>query len=861
MLPTAPKRALSDHYDMPSIDTSPLSSKDKKDARTDDAVFLDWASNVLLDPSPEYMVKPYEFAPPLSGTPIAVPMDNPIMRCIQYQNNVHNNLADPHTKQLKPFYGCRQSKIKCTAVAGLALCSQCEAKGTACTYSDPSGPEPKRAKLGHAHSGAHDTAPPNAAIAPSLAQGYPGTRSSLSRKPFSLQFPRTSFYIGPTAYLFDSNLLEVILGQKKPRDGAGSAYNKIEQVNLSEFVTLRQVGPHTHFVLKDDQCPEPMQTMCADVDLVEKYVVPHGQSLVDLYFRIIHPSYPVLHEKLFLEKYARSHREFSALLLAAMYVLAIQWWDYDPRLSRNPKPNVHKMLKIALANFSLEVLKRPKLSAVQAGLLLLQCKHIVQTDPEEPGFVSAAPASIFSSFSNESSFNSWVLCSQVVALAEELGLGLDCDGWKLPNWERGLRKRLAWAVYMEDKWLALENARPLHIHKNNFMVLKLTEDDFPENFGDGDFKKGSLDTKNGSLSFNKSVALSEILAEILDSLFSIKSMRDVTDIHEVLRIAKPIQSKLRLWFQSLQAELQMSTVQPRKLCSNGYLQLAYFATELTLHRKIITTIYQQRAKGLNISEDLVAVCRSAAKTCLLVLVDFIRDLKPEHAHLFWYGSLISNIILFGTFAALLFISSTSKEEADFYKDHMYNYRWVLKMSFGGFPQFKDALGKLDLVLHHIPGLLDVSVEQPIMVPPVPSDYVKHVHERLPHLLLQGMQHSQQGSQPLPLQTSAAGYGAPNQAMFPSGPHAGNGVFLNSQVPFVRPGSSVLQREKDAVPQVYQQGNGAGSAKSSQAGNSPRSTRALSPDKIRVQISAEEHGPEIAAPVQGTTRASVEHEQS
>lgn len=43
------------------------------------------------------------------------------------------------------------------------------------------------------------------------------------------------------------------------------------------------------------------------------------------------------------------------------------------------------ILKIGLNNYMLEILKRPKLSAVQAGLLLLQCKHIINCKSSNDG--------------------------------------------------------------------------------------------------------------------------------------------------------------------------------------------------------------------------------------------------------------------------------------------------------------------------------------------------------------------------------------------------------------------------------------------------------------------------------------------
>ena len=188
--------------------------------------------------------------------------------------------------------------------------------------------------------------------------------------------------------------------------------------------------------------------------------------------------------------------------MAAVYVLAIQWWDYDPQLNRFPKPNVEMILKIGLNNYMLEILKRPKLSAVQAGLLLLQCKHIINCKSSNDGLRQQGGGNGNSNHSNsvatgDADYSEWILCSQIVSLAEELGLGLDCNDWKLPKWERGLRKRLAWAVYLEDKWLSLKLARPSHINESNWMVLPLYDQDFPEKHGDGDLKEGSSDIDNG----------------------------------------------------------------------------------------------------------------------------------------------------------------------------------------------------------------------------------------------------------------------------------------------------------------------------------------------------------------------------
>ncbi|CUM63600.1 uncharacterized protein PRCAT00001181001 [Priceomyces carsonii] len=657
-------------------------------------------------------------------------------------SNVNQNNKS-YTKQRRPCDHCRRRKTKCVIIPNTNNCVQCESKSLTCTYVGLAmkrkavdtdsfqslkrrgeGPN-QHSNLGTPIDDKNKIIPPNVPIrdVPPV-QDYSMMNNSLLRKTLSLQFPRSSFYVGPTSYLYDINLLNLIIDSKnndqdnRSNNGKGNL-GKIEQVNINDTISLRKVSDRVQFVLKDDQSPESYQTISNDVDKVEKFIAPHGQILIDLYFRIVHPSYPILHKKVFLEKYSRTHREFSAPLLAAVYVLAIQWWDYDPQLNRYPKPEVESILKIGLNNYLLEILKRPKLSAVQAGLLLLQCKHILRNSAiNNSNSSNSSPVNAATSTFCDTDYSEWVLCSQVVSLAEELGLGLDCNNWKLPKWERGLRKRLAWATYMEDKWLALKNSRPSHINENNWVVVLLVEEDFPEKHGDGDLKEGSSDIDNGKKLFMNLIQLSTILSDILNEFYSMRAMNELTDINDVLKIAKPLQLRLRTWYHSLPIELQMSSVKQRKLCSNGYLQLAYFATELTLHRRIITTIYQQKMMGNNLPDQLVSVCRSAAETRLLASVEFVRDLKPEHIHSFWHSSSSSNFALIGTFAAILFISSSSKEEAEFYKDQIFNYRWILKISSKGFHQVGDALLKLDLILSHIPGLLNESAELPMVVPTV-----------------------------------------------------------------------------------------------------------------------------------------------
>lgn len=712
-----------DHDHISTIQNDTLLENDENFANTPPS-YIDstWALAMFMGPNDMYFAETTETTDPRNDQTYSHPQ-NPHNstqtnkndgRDPSFQDNSHT------TRPRRPCDHCRKKKTKCVIIPNTSVCVQCESKSLPCTFV---GLAPKR-KLNEEdearkrsrkyrlsvvspHSGGlGDIVPPNVAIRDTApVHDYSRINNSLLKKTLSLQFPRSSFYVGPTSYMFDTSLLNLIIGSQN-KDAPSST--KVEQINLSDTMSLRKVSEKAQFVLRDDQSPQSYQTMSNDVDTIEKFVAPHGQILIDLYFRIIHPSYPILHKKVFLEKYSRTHREFSAPLLAAVYVLAIQWWDYDPQLNRFPKPSTDTILKIGMSNYLFEILKRPKLSAVQAGLLLLQCRHVVLRPGEES---NKALGTI-----GDTGFNEWVLCCQVVAIAEELGLGLNCNNWKLPKWERGLRKRLAWAVYMEDKWLSLKHSRPSHIHPHNWVVVPLFEEDFPEKHGDGDLKEGSSDIDNGKKIFMSLINLSQILSQILDEFYCMAAMQEIKDVTQVLLKAKPLQLQLRNWYHSLPNELQMNTVQPRKLSSNGYLQLAYFAAELTLHRKILTIIYQQESEGNPASPELVQVCRTAARTRLMASIEFVRDLKPEHIHSFWHSSSALNLTLIGIFASLLFISSTGQEEADFYRDLIFNYRWILKISSKSFEQASDALQHLDLVLQHVPGLLTDNADLPMVVP-------------------------------------------------------------------------------------------------------------------------------------------------
>ncbi|KAK4997439.1 Fungal specific transcription factor [Elasticomyces elasticus] len=299
-------------------------------------------------------------------------------------------------------------------------------------------------------------------------------------------------------------------------------------------------------------------------------------------------------------------------------------------------------------------MQRPKLSTLQAGLLLLQ-------RPET---------------------NTWNLTVQLVALAQELGLHLDCSEWLIPIWERGLRKRLAWALYMQDKWSSLTHGRPSHLRSADWNVQPLHAYDFGENscvpHGTDDIGSDAAQEEKGRIIFIEMIKLTQITAETLDAFYTQSAVsgferagNHVTRL--ILERAKPVQIKLKDWAANLPASAKMDSYTPGELSTNGYLHLAYYATEISIHRRIVASLNPASAETY-----MLYICRSAAKTRLISAMDFVNRLRLEHLDAFWYFASKTNFALIGTFGSLLWSTAPGKEEAQFYDMRLREYRWTLK---------------------------------------------------------------------------------------------------------------------------------------------------------------------------------------
>lgn len=287
-------------------------------------------------------------------------------------------------------------------------------------------------------------------------------------------------------------------------------------------------------------------------DIIEQCVAPYGPNLINLFWRIVHPSYPILYKRGFMEMYSNSYREVAAPLLGAVYLISLGWWSYDKELSNKSTPNA-SLLRKAVIKAIQNSYHRPKLSSIEATLILLQCK------PED-------------AFNPDHTW-SWGYTSQALAIGQALGLHLDASFWAIPAWERRLRRRLAWALYMQDKWTALVHGRPSHIQDDDWGVQDISDADFTDDDSDDYIATGSndiprTDVKAGWGVFIGLVTVSKTLSEVLIKFYSLRASR-LQDTVELYQEALPILESLRSWYQNLPSSLLLGNPSRRQLCATG----------------------------------------------------------------------------------------------------------------------------------------------------------------------------------------------------------------------------------------------------------------------------------------------------
>lgn len=406
---------------------------------------------------------------------------------------------------------------------------------------------------------------------------------------------------------------------------------------------------------------------------IQRIVGENGPKLVALYFRIVHSSFPIIFQPKFIDDYRENSTNISPSLLSCLYLFALNWWSFDSDLSTEVQPSQLELETLAEQNLYKEM-KRPTLSTIQAGLLLVQ----------HQSFRS----------STDNNFECWPMQCAVLAAAQTLGLNKDPTHLDIPEWEKSIRKRLAWALYVQEKWLSFTIDKPSHINEDDWLVSDVTYSDFQ------DFLQSSsptidamIDYHTGKLLFLQKIELTKILDSILLKLNSngakqhlrALSNQDLLGaLKDTLEYIKPLQVALTNWESQLPKELIIESTVSRGFISGApNMYISNFLAQISILRPVLRIISGVRDQKLQVSKEFMGIRDIVFNKCMAIfdnILKFLNELRAEHLQTFWYTSAkngFSNIVIFGYFLTLI---SKDKSEFDSCKDKIEEFVWKLKIN-------------------------------------------------------------------------------------------------------------------------------------------------------------------------------------
>lgn len=419
---------------------------------------------------------------------------------------------------------------------------------------------------------------------------------------------------------------------------------------------------------------------------------PHEVAvrLARLYFRYVYPYFPILSRSHYLSKLTERWDSSPLSLKAALMATGLSFITYDDVLVTtlaHSLPSAQRLWQIVWIAATHEA-HTPHLATLQACLLLLQRvnddRHVMDT-----------------------AFR-WSLLGWTIALAQSLGLSTDCSNWQnVPTWEKRLRRRLWWAVYVIDKWSFMSAGLASHIRNEDFDVAPLTAEDFqlPEPPGDTLNQRTSMDHQHPESHFFHLVELSRILADILDAFFSLRAAsKTQRDFALSLEIAKPLRSRLKEWklnfdaFVSNQRLGQLSRMTSYKLDGNASLGLAYPVATIILFRALLRPLESPSSSALdaNRMEAGREAVYLGAKACCIESVEFVEGLKRNVWDAFWHSWSRAGFATVSSLMVRLLITTESPAEKHELNDLIGRWRWALRTGGGNSGNVLMTLGLLRL---------------------------------------------------------------------------------------------------------------------------------------------------------------------
>ncbi|KXJ89930.1 fungal-specific transcription factor domain-domain-containing protein [Microdochium bolleyi] len=370
-------------------------------------------------------------------------------------------------------------------------------------------------------------------------------------------------------------------------------------------------------------------TAAARLEVVEKLLEPHIDSLVDVYFDKVNKCYPVLDEHAFRRQYNTSKAKLSPALLSNLYAQSLVYWRQTLPPGHHC-PDIRYIWNQANEALYWELYQSPGLSTIVAILLN----------------ISGRPLS--------SMIGNAVLLGAAISLAHCLGLNRNCMSWDISRAEKAHRIRVWWAIIIYDKWSSVAYGTPPRIQASQFDVPVPTLQHMAPRDGDGKEVDDSSSRDRTGTMYIAFTGLTEILDLFLGHVYNLDTAGSTT---------ANLENRLARWADSLPHDLRRVIVRGVDVNAIGAanLRLSYLYLRLLILRLgLVDSERQGRDKGRRDPSCLMQRqlhTRQAAED----IVIFVQELEAPALAGFWFSF---NAFAPSSTAAFLLTSALQQQQQE-----------------------------------------------------------------------------------------------------------------------------------------------------------------------------------------------------
>lgn len=310
----------------------------------------------------------------------------------------------------------------------------------------------------------------------------------------------------------------------------------------------------------------------------------------------------------------------------------------------------------------------PRLETVEAALCWIHRHNHIHRAPTLPGL--------------------WGDIGSLVGMAHELGLNVDPSDWALDVSEKNRRIRIAWALFIAEKWAALGLGRPSYISSDDWNVPVVTATHFSTEVN----REYGWKTPRAATDLFVAMAhLAVILSEMLPTFYSLRAQASLKakTTNELLSLVRQYEDCLVLFKQTHLNPLLTLIQEQHTLDPAGTLVLAFHTLQAVLYRAVFPYI----------SPDTSSQVRHRVRDVLLSAIDFTAGLRVAQLRAFWWSPVSRiNFAILGSVMYNMLFSSTDEGEIEFWTRQVDKYRQLLELHSMSFDMTKLAVKRLEVLV-------------------------------------------------------------------------------------------------------------------------------------------------------------------